>query len=186
LEPISTHSPDTATGQLWLVDPVHSRIRFDVKYLLGTVSGWFSQFEGSILTHGEVFDGAAAEVTIYSSSITTANEERDSHLRSAVFFDTDHFPVLRFQTTSLRLHEKEGTVSGMLTIRNMSQQVVIRTSYLGTITDPMGNPKACFELSTLINRKDFDMTWNQHIDQGGLLLSDEVAIHCNIQLLRVR
>jgi len=176
----------TEKQQLWLLDPVHSRIRFDVKYLLSTVSGWFSEFEGSVRTSNDGFDGAAAQITIYSNSLTTANEERDAHLRSAAFFDTVQFPVLHFQTPEIKLSMEDGTITGLLTIKNIAQPVTLRVHYLGTTTDPMGNFKACFELSTLINRREFDMTWNQLIDRGGLLLSDEVAIHCDIQLLRVQ
>src|SRR5689334_6492035 len=89
---------------VWVIDPVHTRIRFDTKYLLLTpVSGWFTQFEGTVVTPGEDFDGSQVQLTIYTSSVYTGNEQRDGHLKSADFFDTAKYPVITWQSSAVKV-----------------------------------------------------------------------------------
>lgn len=171
---------------LWLVDPVHSKIRFETKYLVITsISGWFTQFEGTVSTPTDTFDGSQIDLTIYTNSVYTGNEERDNHLRSPDFFDAKKFPTLTFKSSSTSVSYSKVDIIGDICIKNITETLSFNATYVGCMRDPMGNLKAGFEMSFTINRKDFDITWNQILDQAGLLLSDEVKIYCDIQLLKV-
>lgn len=171
---------------VWVIDPIHTRIRFEAKYLLLTaVSGWFSQFEGSVVTAEDNFDNSRAQLTIYTQSIYTGNEERDAHLRSADFFDAAHYPVITWKSDRVVVSGDELEATGTLTIKGIGQPITLRAQHVGSSPDPMGNTKAGFTLDAKLNRKDFNITWNQFIDKKGLLLSDEVVLHCDVQLLKL-
>lgn len=174
------------TEAVWVIDPVHTRIRFDTKYLLLTpVSGWFNQFEGSVVTTEDNFNGCQAQLTIYTNSVYTGNEERDSHLRSADFFDAAHFPMITWKSKQVKVQGDQIEAIGTLTIKGIEQDITLQARHVGSSPDPMGNMKAGFTLDAKLNRKDFNITWNQLIDKHGLLLSDEVVLHCDVQLLKL-
>lgn len=171
---------------VWVIDPVHTRIRFDTKYLLLTpVSGWFTQFEGSVVTSEDNFNNSRAQLTIYTNSVYTGNEERDAHLRSADFFDAARFPIISWKSDQVTVKGENIEATGTLTIKGIDQPITLLARHEGSSPDPMGNMKAGFTLDVTLNRKDFNITWNQLIDHHGLLLSDEVALHCDVQLLRL-
>ncbi len=171
---------------IWVIDPVHSRIRFDTKYLLLTpVSGWFTQFEGSVVTTEDNFNGSRAQLTIYTNSVYTGNEERDAHLRSADFFDAAKHPVITWNSNAVIVRGDQLEATGILSIKGIEQELTLQARHVGSSPDPMGNTKAGFTLDATLNRKDFNITWNQFIDKHGLLLSDEVVLHCDVQLLRL-
>lgn len=171
---------------VWVIDPVHTRIRFDTKYLLLTpVSGWFTQFEGTVVTPGEDFNGSQVQLTIYTSSVYTGNEQRDGHLKSADFFDTAKYPVITWQSSAVKVQGEFIEALGVLQIKDVKQEIALQARYVGTIVDPNGNSKAGFTLEATFNRKDFHITWNQALDKHGMLLSDEVTLHCDVQLLRL-
>lgn len=177
---------ETKKEAVWVIDPVHSRIRFDTKYLLLTpVSGWFTQFEGSVIADGTNFNGSRAQLTIYTNSVYTGNDERDAHLRSADFFDTGKFPVITWRSNQVIVQGDKVQVTGAITIKGIEQPITLHAQHLGTTPDPMGNTKAGFTVDATLNRKDFNITWNQLIDKHGLLLSDEVVLHCDVQLLKL-
>lgn len=171
---------------VWIIDPVHTRIRFETKYLLLTaVSGWFTEFEGSIVAPADDFGGSEIKLTIYANSIYTGNEERDNHLRSADFFDTRRYPTINFRSASVTLHDGHILVNGELTIKDVTQPISFQVKHTGISNDTMGNSKAGFEMDTLFNRKDFNINWNQVIDKFGVMIADEVKLHCDVQVLRV-
>lgn len=171
---------------VWVIDPVHSRIRFDTKYLLLTpVSGWFTQFEGTVVAPENNFHGSQAQLTIYTNSVYTGNEERDAHLRSPDFFDAAKYPVITWKSNNVTVSGDSIEATGTLSIKGIEQDITLQAKHVGTSPDPMGNTKAGFILETTLNRKDFNITWNQFIDKHGLLLSDEVVLHCDVQLLKL-
>lgn len=170
----------------WAIDPVHSKLRFDAKYLMiSTVSGWFREIEGIVVTHGTNFDDSEMSLTIYTNSIYTGIEERDNHLRSADFFDALHFPIIRFRSTSVHNSENLITIKGDLTIKDITQPISFVARYLGSCKDPNGNTKAGFDFDISFDRKDFNITWNRFFDQQGVLISDMVLIHGDVQLLKL-
>ena len=159
----------------WAIDPVHSTIRFDAKYLLITsVSGWFREFEGTVVSGQDGFCNSEIKLTIYTNSLSTGNNERDNHLRSPDFFDACNLPMIQFRSTEVIMQEKQIQVTGILTVKGIEHPFSFTAHFIGMCSDPMGNTKAGFEMDAVLNRKDFNITWNQLFDKNGLLLSDEV------------
>ena len=176
----------TVKKATWAIDPIHSTIRFDAKYLMITsVSGWFREFEGTLLSDCDGFTNSEIQLTIYTHSLNTGNEERDNHLRSADFFDAKQFPTIQFRSTAVTMHEKRIEVTGILSVKGIEHPFTFNATFLGMCADPMGNTKAAFEMDTVLNRKDFNITWNHLFDKNGLLLGDEVKVHCDLQLLKL-
>jgi polyisoprenoid-binding protein YceI len=170
----------------WLIDPVHTRIRFDTKYLLiTTVSGWFNEFEGSVVTPSDNFHNSKIQFTIFTNSIYTGNQERDNHLRSADFFDTKKYPTLSFHSDEIVVKDHKIGVTGDLRIKDVTSKISFEGNYTGSSFDPLGNEKAGFEIVFTFNRKDFNISYNQFFDKAGVLLSDEVKVICDVQLLKV-
>ena len=171
----------------WAIDPIHSTIRFDAKYLLITsVSGWFREFEGTVVSGQDGFSNSGINLTIYVNSLTTGNDERDNHLRSPDFFDAKQYPMIQFRSTAVTAkQEKQLEVTGILTVKGIEHPFTFTANFLGQCGDPQGNTKAAFDMDTVLNRKDFNITWNQLFDKNGLLLSDEVRVHGDLQLLKL-
>lgn len=177
------HSNNKTT---WAIDPVHSKIRFDTKYLLITsVSGWFREFEGTVVSAEDDFSGSEIQLTIYTKSLYTGNEQRDAHLRSPDFFDTQQYPVIHFRSTAVTKKEDSFVVTGLLQAKDITQEYQFNAVYLGMVTDPMGNTKAGFEMDCILNRNDLKISWNQLYGMDALLLSNEVKLHADIQLLKL-
>jgi polyisoprenoid-binding protein YceI len=177
---------DREKNSVWLIDPVHSKIRFETKYLLITsISGWFTEFEGTVVTAADDFNESKIQLCVYTNSIYTGNAERDNHLRSADFFDTRSFPMLYFRSNSISIKGDKLDIIGELQIKGKTETIELAATFLGDAIDPGGNRKAGFETRTVLNRKDFDITWNQLFDKAGVLLSDEVKVFCDIQLLKI-
>lgn len=171
---------------VWVIDPIHTRIRFDAKYLLlSKVSGWFTQFEGSVVTEKSDFSDCRIALTIYTNSVYTGNEERDRHLRSSDFFHAAEYPIMTFHSDHVEIDANELKVVGRLCIHGITESIQLCVNSTGITPDPMGNTKAGFELSTVLNRKDYNMSWNQYFDLQGVMLGDEIDIVCDIQLLKV-
>lgn len=176
---------DTNTS-VWLIDPVHSSIRFEARYLLlSSVSGIFTQFEGRVVSPSPDFDQCSIQLKIYTQSIQTGYQERDEHLKSPDFFDAKQYPVASFYSTAVALRESRLQITGMLAIRELVQPIQFEAVYKGTVQDEMGNRKAGFELALDLHRKDFEMRWNRVLDNAGLLVSDTIKVICDIQLLQL-
>ncbi len=169
----------------WVFDPAHSDLQFKVKHLLiSTVTGNFKEFNGSV-TAGDNFDNAQINFETSIDSLTTHNEQRDAHLKSPDFFEMDKYPKLSFASTQfIRKGEDTYELEGDLTIKGITKPVKLTVDYNGTAQDPYGNTKAGFELNGKINRKDFGLSWNALTEAGGMVVSDEVKLLGNIQLLK--
>jgi polyisoprenoid-binding protein YceI len=169
----------------WAIDPAHSEIQFKVKHLvITTVTGHFRQFSGWVHS-GENFEDAQIHFEANVDSINTNSEQRDAHLKGQDFFEAEKFPTLSF--TSTRFDRKDGSVfdlEGNLTIKGVTKKVRFEVEYAGTAKDPWGNTKAGFELKGKLNRKDFGLNWNAITEAGGPLVSDEVKLIANIQLVK--
>lgn len=176
----------TDTKTLWKIDPTHSEVQFKVKHLvISTVTGSFGSFDGHIETEGDHFEDARAEFTADVNSITTNNEDRDNHLKSDDFFNAEAFPHLTFQSTKF---EKNGDqtykVTGNLTIRDVTKEVVLDVVHGGTVVDPYGNTKAGFDITGIINRKEFGLKWSAVTEAGSVVVSDNVTLHLNVQFVQ--
>ena len=172
-------APGSTAAKSYKVDVQHTSVSFRVKHLFTSVEGRFNEFEGTI-----IFDAAAPDATkitglIATASIDTNVEKRDNHLRGADFFAVEHFPQITFESTKVTDADVEaGTakVHGNLTIKDVTKPVVIDAKFLGEVADPWGNKKAGFSGTTMINRKEFGLNWNQALETGGLLVGEEVEI----------
>jgi polyisoprenoid-binding protein YceI len=170
----------------WNLDPTHSEIGFKIKHLMITnVSGSFAKFTAEADTNGDDFTTAAISFSANIDSISTNNEQRDGHLKSPDFFDAATYPTLSFKSSKLeKSSEEEYTLHGDLTIRDVTKPVSLAVDFGGIATDPYGNVKAGFSLNGKINRKDFGLTWNAPTETGGLLVSEDVKLHAEIQLVK--
>jgi polyisoprenoid-binding protein YceI len=170
----------------WVIDPTHSEILFKVKHLMITnVKGEFRTFEGELNSDGNDFTNASVSLKIESSSVFTNNEERDAHLKSADFFDVDKFKELNFKGTSLEKKDDENyKLTGALTMKGITKEVVLDVELGGINKDPWGNEKAGFSLNGKLNRKDWGLNWNAALETGGVLVSDEVKISAEVQFVK--
>ncbi len=174
------------TNTKWNIDPSHSELTFKIKHLMMTnVTGHFGSFTGSLESSGATFTDSKVQFTAQIASINTKNDQRDAHLRSPDFFDADKHPSLTFVSEHFTSNGgNDYSVSGMLTIKGISQKIVLAAEYEGTQKDPWGNEKVGFSLSAKINRKDFGLSWNAPLEAGGLLVGEEVKISAEIQLVK--
>jgi polyisoprenoid-binding protein YceI len=169
----------------WVIDPAHSEIQFKVKHLvITTVTGQFNQFTGSIEAD-EDFSELKAEFEADINSISTNNEQRDAHLRSEEFFHAAQHPKLTFVSTDVvKKNSNEFAVTGDLTIRGVTKPVTLNVELTGTAVDPWGQTKAGFELTGVISRKEFGLTWNAMTEAGGAVVSDDVRLVLNVQVIK--
>ncbi len=170
----------------WVVDPTHSEIQFKIKHLMITnVTGSFNIFNVTASTEGDNFSNASISFTADTASISTGNEQRDGHLKSADFFDAEQYPQLKFTATKYSAVDQDGSyeLEGELTIKDVTKSVKLSVEFGGVVKDPYGNTKAGFTINGKINRKDFGLTWSAVTEAGGVVVSDEVRINCEIQLI---
>jgi polyisoprenoid-binding protein YceI len=149
--------------------------------MISRVRGRFRDFSGTI----EIADAperSRVEVIIDAASIDTGDEDRDRHLRSPDFLDVEHFPEIRFRSTSVRPGDRDRwAVTGELTIRNVTKEVTMEVEFCGAAPDPWGNVRAGFLASTEINRDDFDVSWNQMLETGGFLVGKGVRVEIDAE-----
>jgi polyisoprenoid-binding protein YceI len=167
----------------WALDPAHSEILFKVKHLvISTVSGSFGEFSGSATTPEDTFEGGEISISINAASIDTNNGQRDGHLRSADFFDTENHPEITIKTTAIeQVSDDEYSITADFTMRGVTKQVTFKGEYGGTAVDGYGNKKVGLEVSATINRTDFGLKWNAVIEGGGFTVSEEVKLTGNLQ-----
>jgi polyisoprenoid-binding protein YceI len=171
----------------WVLDPTHSEVQFKVRHLMITnVTGQFNEYTVDVQTEDEDFMTADAGFTAQIDSVTTGNEQRDQHLKSPDFFDLANYPQLKFKATRYEEVDHDGSyeIYGDLTIRNITKPAKLEVEFGGIIKDPWGNTRAGFTINGKINRKDFGLAWHAVTETGGLVASDEVRIHCNLELIK--
>lgn len=173
------------TRSKWTVDLAHSEIGFTVKHMMiSKAKGTFDKFDMNVEADVEDISDSTVEVTIDAASVNTRNEDRDNHLRSADFFDVENHPNITFVKTDVK--SKGGNqydLIGDLTINGHTNQVTLDTTFEGVSKDPMGGGTvAGFSGNTTISRKEFGLTWNAAVETGGVLVSDDVNIHFELEL----
>jgi len=169
----------------YIIDPVHSDVTFKIRHLVSKVTGRFGSFHGTIIVDFSSLDESSVEFVIGADSIDTGDKNRDQHLRSADFFDTEQHPEITFTSNKItRIEGDRYAVTGPLTLHGVTREVTLPVTFLGEVEDPWGNTKAGFEIATTLDRKDFDITWNKTLDAGGVLLGDEVEISIGVEATR--
>ena len=181
-----TTGTTTAPRTTWQIDPAHSLVEFAVKHMMfTTVKGHFTGIAGSIVADEAHPENSTVEVTIDATTITTGAPDRDTHLRSADFFDVETYPEIIFRSTKIQAvkggDEEVYNVTGTLDMHGVTKEITLPVTYLGAVKDPWGNDKAGFETTAKINRKDFGMVWNVALDAGGWILSEDVKVHINLE-----
>ncbi len=171
---------------IWKIDPAHSEIQFKAKHLMiTTVTGKFEKFDATAETDGDTFDNAAISFEAETASINTGTADRDNHLRSDDFFNAEKFPTLQFRSTGM---SKNGNghyeLDGHLTIRDVTKPVTLKADFAGIIQDPYGNTKAGFTLEGKIKRNEFNLRWDAVTEAGSIVVSDEIRIACEIQMVK--
>jgi polyisoprenoid-binding protein YceI len=182
---ISTARSTLVPAGTWTVDPVHSTVGFAVKHLgIATVRGKFDEFEGT-LEIGENDESARAYGTVQSVSVNTNDAGRDQHLRSADFFGVEQNPELRFESTDIsQVDEDSFDISGNLTMNGVTNPVTLKAEVQGTEIDPWGNERVALEVRGQLNRGDWNMTFNQALGSGNLLVGEKVRLELDISAIK--
>jgi polyisoprenoid-binding protein YceI len=170
----------------YTIDAAHSEIQFKIRHLMITnVTGGFTKFEGTLESNEDDFSDAKITFEADVNSITTNNEQRDAHLKSADFFDAEKFPKISFASTSLeKISGEDYKLFGNLTVRDITKPVELEVVFGGTMKDFYGQSKAGFEITGTINRKEFGLTFNAPTETGGVVLSEDVKLDMNVQLIK--
>ncbi|MFO7624206.1 MAG: YceI family protein [Anaerolineales bacterium] len=170
----------------WKIDTAHSEINFSVRHMMiATVRGRFEKFSGAIDFNENEPARSRVEVQIEASSINTREPQRDAHLKSPDFFDVENFPFITFKGKSIDVKgDNQALITGDLTIRDVTRQVVLDAEYAGMAQSPFGATNAGFSASTRINRKDWGLTWNVALETGGMLVADEIKIDIDLEIIK--
>jgi polyisoprenoid-binding protein YceI len=182
----TTSTTTSATSSRWAIDGSHSSVSFSVRHMMiSNVRGEFQKVVGDVEYDPKNLAASRLSVTIDVASISTREEKRDAHLRSADFFDAEKYPTITFVAKTVRRHGEGLDIVGDLTIRGASREVTLRVDELtGEQTDPYGNHKIGATASTKIRRSDFGLSWNAVLETGGVLVGDEISITLDIQLTK--
>ena len=177
----------TATATKWVLDPMHSEVQFKIKHLvISTVTGSFGTFAGSMESAADDnFDNAKVEFSLDVESISTNQEQRDAHLRGEEFFDAAQFPHIKFVSTAFVKESGDNyTLTGLLTMKDVTKPVTLAAEYGGSAVDFYGNHKAGFEVTGKVNRKEFGLTWGAVTEAGSIVLGDDVKLSFNVQFAK--
>lgn len=172
--------PGYVTGT-WTIDPVHSEVGFSVRHMMvSKVRGKFTKFSGQLVTAEDVLSSSVtAEIEL--SSIDTGAEQRDGHLRSPDFFDTENHPLMTYRSTGIRADGGDYIVDGELSLKGVTKNVPLKLELNGFGPDAYGGTRAGFTATAEINRQDFGVNWNAAMETGGVVVGDKVTIHLEIE-----
>lgn len=185
LSPSSVATESEARTETFIIDADHSEVGFSVRHLVSRTRGRFERFSGEVRLDRERPERSSVAFEVDPASIDTRQADRDAHLRSADFFDVERYPVVRFTSRRIeRSGEGRYRVEGILELRGHAKTIALDVSFLGLARDPWGNERAGFSTQAVLNRKEFGMVWNTTLDNGGLILGDEVALTIDLETIR--
>ncbi len=172
----------------WNVDVAHSTLSFEITHMvISKAKGRFTDFNGVINFEGEDIAKGSVEITAKTASVDTDNEDRDEHLRSAEFFETEKYPVMSFKSTKVgEVKEGKFALTGDLTIKDVTKEVTFDCIFRGVVNDPWGNTRTGFSAVTTINRQDFNVAWSSVLEGGGLTLGNDVEIKLEIEAIKAK
>ena len=174
-------------ADVYNVDPSHSEVSFQIRHMVSQVRGRFNDFKGTVNLDPANLPKSSVEFRVKAGSIDTGLPDRDKHLRAADFFDVEKYQEITFKSTSIKPTGKDTyAVTGDFTMRGVTQQITLPVTLLGSAKDPWGNVRAGFETSTTLNRKDYGMNWNTALDNGGVILGDDVKIAINLEAIKAK
>lgn len=167
----------------WALDPAHAEVAFIGRHFgLTKIRGRFNRVSGTVRI-AETPDESTVSVDIHMASVSSGDQTRDDHLRSADFFDIENHPTATFRSTVVQVTGATGTIRGDLTIKGVTRPVTLDVSFEGAATDPWGGKRAVFSAIGSINREDWGLTWNMILEAGGLLVSKEIRLEIDIELI---
>jgi polyisoprenoid-binding protein YceI len=183
---ISSTSADQTTKSTWALDTAHTSVQFSAKHMMiSTVRGHFGEVTGELQLDEKDFTKSTVDAKIDLAGLTTRDEKRDAHLRSGDFFDVETYPTATFKSTRI---EKTGDdsykVTGDLTIRDITKEIVLDADFEGFNTSPWGSQMLAFTASTKINRKDFNLNWNVALEAGGVLVGDNIKVEIDLEAIK--
>ena len=168
----------------YTIDPAHSRLGFSARHaMVATVRGQFTEFTGTAHVNTANPADSKVEVSIVANSISTGNEQRDGHLLSADFFESEQFPNITFSSTHVTRDGDDWTITGDLTIKGVTNSISVPFDFTGSAQDPFGNIRIGFEGATTLLRKDWGLTWNAALETGGVLVSDKIKLEFDISAI---
>ena len=180
--PLFAQTP-AAAPEVWVIDKPHSSASFRIRHLMSNVTGYFRDVDAVIQMNRAEPARSSVAFTIKSASIDTRDADRDEHLRSPDFFEVTKYPEITFKSVSVTPKSQNlFEVTGDLTMHGVTRRITLPVTFLGFQHDPRGNERAGFAIETTIDRKDYNITWNRILDEGGLLLGDEVKIAIDLQV----
>lgn len=170
----------------WQLDKAHSSINFSVRHMMiSTVRGRFEEFDGTFDLNEADPTQSKIEVVIQAASINTKEAQRDGHLRSADFFDVEKYPTITFKSKRIeKVDSEHARLIGNLTIKDVTKEVALNVEYAGQGKSPWGTIVAGFTAQTKINRKDWGLAWNVALETGGVLVSDEISINIELEVIK--
>lgn len=175
----------TRSADTYVIDPVHSLAGFSVRHLMiNNVQGRFNDFSGTILYDEKDITKSSVKVTINAASINTENADRDKDLRSPNFFDVANYPTLTFESKRIQKKGKSYLCIGTLTMHGVSKEVTLPFQILGKVKDPWGNTRLGVEASLTLNRQEYGIAYNKTLDNGGLIVGNEVKITLNVEAVK--
>ena len=185
---MTSTATDTTTST-WNIDATHSAIEFAAKHMMiTTVKGRLGDARGTLTIDEANPARSVAQVEFDTKSIDTRSEQRDQHLRSGDFLDVEQFPTIRFVSRRIEgagaAPGAEFRVVGDLTIRGVTKEVVLDATYEGRGRDPWGGERVSFSADTKIDRREFGLVWNAALETGGVLVSNDIKIHIEVQAIR--
>jgi polyisoprenoid-binding protein YceI len=177
--------PASATPLTYSIDKAHSNVAFQIRHYVTQVHGHFGEFSGSIVKDDENPANATVVFEIQTASIDTGNEKRDDDLRGVDFFDTATYPALKFASNRIE-KQPDGSyrVTGNLTMHGVTKALTLPVTFAGEMSDGRGSFHAGFSTSITLNRKEFGITWNRVLDNGGAMLGDEVEVQIDLEAVR--
>jgi polyisoprenoid-binding protein YceI len=175
-------APAARAANTFTADKAHTSVGFSVRHMMSQVRGSFGDFSMTIVKDDANPAGSSVDFKIQAASVTTANEMRDKHLRSEDFFFVEKFPEITFKSTKIeKVSDTEYRATGEFTMRGVTKVLTLPVTYLGEMKGMDGKSLIGFSVTTKLDRKEFGFNWNKALDNGGLLLSDEVTIEINIE-----
>jgi polyisoprenoid-binding protein YceI len=171
----------------WKLDSAHSRANFSARHMMvTTVRGGFDKVSGVLEFDPENPENSYVDAEIEAASLFSGSADRDNHLRSADFLDVVNYPTITFKSTHVKVTDEDSAdVTGDLTIRGVTRPVTLKVNFLGLTKDPWGGERAGFEATTKINREDWGLTWNMALETGGLLVSKDLKLEIDAQVILV-
>jgi len=182
-DPATTVLDDIAGD--YTIDPAHTRLGFSARHaMVATVRGSFKEFTGTAHVDTATPANSKVEISIVANSIDTGQQQRDDHLRSGDFFESEQYPDITFTSTDVTRDGDDWTITGDLTIKGESKPVTIEFEFSGSAKDPFGNDRIGFEGKSAISRKDWGLTYNAALETGGVLVSDKIKLEFDVSAIR--